>query len=208
MIVILLGAPGAGKGTQAKKISEKFNIPHISTGDILRQEIKKGTELGKKAEEYVKGGHLVSDDLIIEIIKGKITGKEAQKGFLLDGFPRNIDQAKMLERLFDQLGYSIDKVINISVDKEEVTKRLSSRRVCPSCRKISKSAENNDECPECGEQTVKRADDDISVIKKRLEVYEEETEPLIGYYRKKGLLVDIDGSAHHEEVTERVLEHL
>ncbi|MGM0366351.1 MAG: adenylate kinase [Actinomycetota bacterium] len=209
MIVILLGAPGAGKGTQAKKLSEKFKIPHISTGDILRKEIKQKTELGKKAEKYVNDGKLVPDDLIIEIIRKEIQGKKAEDGFLLDGFPRNITQARMLEKMFDQMGYSVDKVVNISVDKEEVIRRLSSRRICPSCKKVTgtDSGQKN-VCPHCGKEMVKRDDDDISVIKKRLEVYREETRPLIDYYRRKGLLVEIDGSASQGKVTERVLGHL
>lgn len=209
MIIILLGAPGAGKGTQAKELSKEFNIPHISTGDILRKEIKQKTKLGKKAEEFVKNGHLVSDDLIIEIIKHKIQQKEAENGFLLDGFPRNLAQAKMLEDVFEQMDYSIDKVINIAVDQQEIIKRLSSRRVCPGCKKITKSTqENEDICPQCGDNLIKREDDDVSVIEKRLDIYEKETEPLIDYYRKKRLLVEIDGNASHDKVTERVLEHL
>ncbi len=209
MIIILLGAPGAGKGTQAKELSKKFNLPHISTGDILRKEIKKKTRLGKKAEEFVKNGNLVSDDLIIEIIKNKIQKEEARNGFLLDGFPRNLTQAKMLENVFEQLDYSVDKVISISVNQEEVIKRLSSRRVCPACKKITKfSPESENICPQCGDKLIKRDDDDVSVIKKRLEIYKNETEPLIEYYRNKGLLVEIDGNASHEKVTGRVLEHI
>jgi len=209
MIAILLGAPGAGKGTQAKKISEKFNILHISTGDILRKEIRKKTELGLKAKDYVQSGKLVSDDLIIEIIKKEIQGEEAKGGFLLDGFPRNLSQAKMLEKMFDRMGYSVDKVINISVDEKEIIRRLSARRVCPSCKKITAAQPGQKNvCPHCGEKLVKRDDDDIQVIKKRLEVYKKETEPLIDYYRKKGLLVEIDGTASQGKVTERVLEKL
>lgn len=209
MIIILLGAPGAGKGTQAKKISEKFKVPHISTGDILRQEIKKKTELGMKAEAYVKRGNLVRDDLILEIIKNKIQQEETKNGFLLDGFPRNITQAKMLDAMLDQLGCSVDKVINIAVDQQEAIKRLSSRMVCPSCRKTATSSgKEKNTCTHCGENLAKRDDDNLSVIKKRLKVYEQETEPLIDFYRDKGLLVDIDGDASQGKVTERVLEHL
>ena len=209
MIIILLGAPGAGKGTQAKKISEKFQIPHISTGDILRQEIKKKTELGRKAEACVKKGHLVSDDLILEIIKHTIQQEEAKNGFLLDGFPRNITQAKMLEKMLDQLGYSVDKVINIAVNHQEAIRRLSSRMVCPSCKKTTTSSGNEkNTCTHCGEELAKREDDDLSVIKKRLKVYEQETKPLIDFYGDKGLLVDVDGDASQGKVTERVFEHL
>jgi adenylate kinase len=185
-----------------------FKIPHISTGDILRKEISKKTELGLKAQDYVNSGKLVSDDLMIEIIKKKIQEKGAEKGFLLDGFPRNIAQAVMLDKMFDQLGYSIDKVINITVDQEEIIRRLSSRRVCPSCKRITTADQGQDYCPYCGHKLVKRDDDDISVIKKRLQVYKKQTEPLIDYYRERGLLVEIDGTAPQEKVTERVLELL
>ncbi len=209
MIIILLGPPGAGKGTQAKNISKKFNIPHISTGDILRKEIKEGSGLGKKAKEYVEGGKLVPDEIIVGIIEKELEKDSANSGALLDGFPRTIEQAEMLDRVLTRIGLSIDKVLNLEVDRKELIKRLSSRRLCKSCKQITKVEESEkNRCPECGETLIKRKDDDIKVIKKRLEVYRKQTEPLIDYYQSKGTLVNVDGDGSEAEVTERILNAL
>lgn len=212
MILVLLGAPGVGKGTQARRISKKFNIPHISTGDILRSEISKKTLLGKKAIEFVESGRLVPDELIIEIIEKELKKGGCRRGFLMDGFPRNLNQAKMFSSLLEKLGLKIDKVINLVVDEEEIVKRLSSRRVCTNCKRIySFSSEedlNNKRCPECGGELKKRNDDDINVIEKRLKVYEKETRPLVDYYADKGLLLNVDGSGTEQEVTESILKNL
>ncbi len=231
MRLILLDPPGAGKGTQAKRIAEKFNIVHISTGDILREELKKNSELGKKAGEYMQKGELVPDDLIIEMIKNIISNKEnisnneksisekskknAQNGFLMDGFPRTLNQAKKFDEMLESLGLSIDKVINIEVKKEELVKRLSSRRVCHSCNNICSlnDKKNIDEiklgkCPVCGGELFQRKDDSEDVIMQRLEVYENQTKPLINYYKQKNLLVDIDGMGSEDEITERILSSL
>ncbi|MBM3707571.1 MAG: adenylate kinase [Actinobacteria bacterium] len=209
MRLILLGLPGAGKGTQAKKISAKFKIPHISTGDILRNELKKNTQLGIKANEYMKQGKLVPDELIIEIIKNEIGRVKKRKDFLLDGFPRTLQQARMLDDMLSSIGQKIDKVLNIKVDRESIIKRLSNRMVCHSCNNIcslndDKSLDGNT-CPECGGVLYKRKDDEIDIIKQRLDVYEKQTKPLENYYREKDLLLDIDGSGSENEVTERVL---
>jgi len=208
----MVGMPGAGKGTQAKKISQKFNIIHISTGDILRNEIKKETLLGVEADEYLKKGNLVPDDVIIEIIKSEIIRDESRSGFLMDGFPRNLEQAVMFSTILDELGLELDKVINIVVDKNEIIKRLNSRRVCINCKRIY-SFDNLDDkniakCPHCGGKLVKRKDDSADIIKKRLAVYEKETKPLIDYYDSKNLLVNIDGMGTEQEVTERILNCL
>jgi adenylate kinase len=210
--LVLLGAPGAGKGTQAKIVAEKFNIPHISTGDILRNEIKLDTILGRKAGQFVKEGKLVPDELIIKIIKNEIAKTGSKDGFLMDGFPRNLKQAKLFQDMLKKLGLKLDKVINIDVGKEELIKRLGSRRVCHSCNNIcsiDKLKDNNSErCPECGGELFKRKDDYSEVISARLNVYEKETRPLIEYYKDKNLLININGSGSQKEVTERILEHL
>ena len=212
MRLVLLGAPGAGKGTQAKKIVQRFKISHISTGNILRNEIKNDTELGRKAGNFVKEGKLVPDDLIIEIIKKELEGKQSYKGFLMDGFPRNLKQAKMFQDMLDLLGIKLDSVINIDVSKDEIIKRLTSRRICHSCNNICSINNLKDtesaKCPECGGDLIKRKDDEIEVITERLNVYEKETKPLIDYYREHNLLVNIDGTGMENQVTERVLKHL
>jgi len=212
MRLVLLGAPGAGKGTQAKKIVQRFKISHISTGNILRNEIKNDTELGRKAGNFVREGKLVPDELIIEIIKKELEGKRSGNGFLMDGFPRNLKQAKMFGDMLDTLGLKLDSVINIDVSKDEIIKRLTGRRICHSCNNICsinnlKDIENA-KCPECGGDLIKRKDDEIEVITERLDVYEKETKPLIDYYREHNLLVNIDGTGMENQVTERVLKHL
>jgi adenylate kinase len=210
MRVVMLGAPGAGKGTQAKKISEKFNIPHVSTGDILRREIKNETELGLKAESFVESGKLVSDELVIEIIKNFIQGDSAENGFLMDGFPRNLAQAKKFAEMLGKIGLKLDLVINIVVDSSEIINRLGMRRTCRECQKITSMADSNDGigCPECGGELFIRKDDEEKVISHRLEVYEKETRPLVEYYSKGGILANIDGLGTEEEVTERILRSL
>ena len=214
MRIILLGAPGAGKGTQAKKISEKFGIPHISTGDILRNECKMGTDLGKKAENFMHDGKLVPDTLIIEIIKNKIAAKGSEKDFLMDGFPRTLNQAEMFDEMLVSLDLEIDRVINIIVTNDKLVKRLTSRRVCHRCSNICKidspeiAHEDKARCPICGGELHKRADDGLEVIEERLKVYEKQTKPLIDYYSKKGLLSNVDGLGSEEEVTERILSLL
>jgi adenylate kinase len=211
MRIILLGAPGAGKGTQAKVISNKFNIPHISTGDILRYEIKGGSKLGKEAVKFVESGKLVPDGIIIEIIKNRISSGELRNGFLMDGFPRNLKQARMFSNMLDQLGIKLDKVINIVVNKNETVDRLSRRRTCSVCKNVFSINSNNknlEKCPKCKGDLIKRKDDDLKVIKHRLEVYESETKPLIDFYTNKGLLTNVDGSGEEKEITKRILEIL
>lgn len=210
MRLVLLGPPGAGKGTQAKKISRKYGIDHISTGDILRNEIKKNSGPGIKAKEYVENGKLVPDDLVIEIIGEYIGSPGSGNGFLMDGFPRNTGQADMFSSMLDRMGISLDKVVNIAVSKEEIIKRLGKRRVCRKCHAVSSVNDNEDStlCPVCSGELVKRKDDDQAVIRHRLEVYERETRPLIDYYRKKGMLLNIDGSGTEKEVTERIFQSL
>ena len=212
MRIVLLGAPGAGKGTQAKKISAKFGISHVSTGDILRSELKNNTELGMKANEYMKEGRLVPDELIIEIIRKKIEKDGREPEFLMDGFPRTLVQAQKFDEMLAGLGISLDKVINIDVDEDELVKRLTSRRVCHECSSICSindfSSEDEAQCPTCGGSLYKRKDDEGEVIKERLKVYEKQTRPLIDYYNSSGLLVDIRGAGSENEIFERVLTFL
>jgi len=207
--IVLLGAPGAGKGTQAKKISEKFGISHVSTGDILRSELKNNTELGEKANEYMKEGRLVPDELIIEIIRKKIEKESREPEFLMDGFPRTFVQAQKFDEMLAGLGISLDKVINIDVDEDELIKRLTSRRVCHECSGICSinnfNSEDEAKCPICGGSLYKRKDDDREVIKERLKVYEKQTMPLIDYYSRNGILFSISGSGSENEIFERVL---
>lgn len=212
MRIVLLGAPGAGKGTQAKKISAKFGIPHISTGDILRNELKNSTGLGNKASEYMQAGKLVPDELIIEIIKHRLAEGNTGNPFLMDGFPRTLNQAIMFDNMLASMGISVEKVINIFVGKAELVKRLMGRRICHSCAGVchidllQKGSENR--CPICGGELYTRKDDAIKVIKERLRVYENQTKPLTDYYAKKGILYNIDGSGTESEITERLLQVL
>ena len=209
MRIVLLGAPGAGKGTQAKKISEKFGISHVSTGDILRNELKNNTGLGLKANEYMKDGRLVPDELIIEIIKQKIEKEGRQTRFLMDGFPRTLLQAQKFDEVLASLGISLDKVINIDVDEDELVSILTGRRVCHECSGICNindfNGEDDVKCPYCGGNLYKRKDDDSDVIRERLKVYEKQTRPLIDYYNRSGLLFYVNGLGTEKEIFERVL---
>ncbi|MCL4378013.1 MAG: adenylate kinase [Actinobacteria bacterium] len=211
MRLILLGAPGAGKGTQAKKISSKFNIPHVSTGDILRSEISSNSELGKKAEEYVNSGKLVPDELIIGMIKEEFKKDKFRTGFLMDGFPRTIEQAEKFSQLLKELNLSLNKVINIVVDEDEIVRRLTDRIVCKKCNKIFKLSDFSKEQPlkcDCGGELYKRNDDSEEVIKNRLEVYKKQTQPVVEYYKNSGLLENIDGLGTENEIFERILARL
>ncbi|MBC7334435.1 MAG: adenylate kinase [Actinobacteria bacterium] len=213
MKLVLLGPPGAGKGTQACKISERLGIPHISTGDILRNEVAKGSSLGKKALGYMNEGKLVPDEIILEIIKNRIVETDASRGFLMDGFPRNLKQARMFSEILNSLDMKLDRVINIEVSQDEIIKRLSNRRVCEGCGKVYKvdGGDLNIEekrCERCGGKLKKRSDDEINVILNRLKVYENETKPLVDYYTSEGLVINVDGNGNEEEVTKRILESL
>ncbi|MCL4416229.1 MAG: adenylate kinase [Actinobacteria bacterium] len=212
MRLIFLGAPGVGKGTQAKKIASKFNIPHVSTGDILRAEIKKGSILGKKAAEFVHGGKLVPDEIILEMIKEQFKTDRFKSGFLMDGFPRTLEQAEKFSKLLKELDIKIDRVINIVVDEEEIVKRLTNRLVCGECKKIFSLSEVNKNgsflCDVCGSELSKRKDDSEEVIKHRIEVYKSQTQPLVEFYSKKKLLENIDGHGTEDEIFERILARL
>lgn len=202
--IILLGPPGAGKGTQAVKIVEKYGIPHISTGDIFRENIKKGTELGKKAQEYMNKGELVPDDLVIAIATVRLLEDDCKNGFLLDGFPRTVYQAEKLDEFLEAHNSKIDKVVDISVGKEELMIRLTGRRVCKKCGAsyhiVNIPPKKEGVCDICGGPLIQRDDDNAETAANRIEVYEEQTRPLVDYYKKAGNLVLIDGTTGLENV--------
>lgn len=191
MNIVLLGAPGAGKGTQARKLVEAYGIPQISTGDILRAAVAAGTPLGLEAKRYMDAGELVSDEVVIGLVKSRLAESDTMDGFILDGFPRTTAQAEALDRGLDELGRPIDSAIAISIDPEVIVKRLTSRRVCRDCGAITNVSA--DMCEKCGGELYQRDDDNESTVRNRLDVYERSTAPLIEYYRGKGLLHAIDG---------------
>ena len=201
---ILLGPPGAGKGTQAAKIVEKYGIPHISTGDIFRENIKKGTELGKKAQGYINRGELVPDDLVIEIATTRLLEDDCKNGFLLDGFPRTVYQAEKLDEFLQSHDSKIDNVIDIAVGKDELIERLTGRRVCKSCgasfHVVNIPPKQEGICDYCGGELIQRADDNLETVTNRIDVYEDQTMPLIDYYEKAGTLTHIDGSTGLDNV--------
>lgn len=212
MRLILLGPPGAGKGTQAVNIVKKYNIPHISTGDMFRKNIKEGTDLGIKAKEYMDKGLLVPDDLVVAIVKDRLTEDDCKEGFLLDGFPRTVNQADTLDVELKGLNYELDKVINIDVSKEELIERAVGRRVCKDCGatyhiKFNPSKVENI-CDVCGGELIQRQDDTVETVTKRIEVYLEQTEPLIDYYEKKGILINIDGKQDIDKVFDDIVKSL
>lgn len=204
MNIILLGPPGAGKGTQAKKIAAEYKLPHISTGDMFRETSASGSELGKKLQGYMSAGKLVPDELVIEIVKERLSKPDCAKGFLLDGFPRTVPQAQALDKALAAAGKKIDRVLTMNVDNEEIVRRLSSRRVCPKCgasyNVISQPPKKDSICDVCGSAVVQRADDNPETIRKRLEVYETQTRPLIEYYKKAGVVREADGTKSVDEV--------
>ena len=203
MKIILLGAPGAGKGTQAEKISEALNIPQISTGNIIREALKSGSEVGLKAKSFIESGKLVPDEVVIDIIKERIAKDDCKDGFILDGFPRTIAQAEAL----DSMGVQIDRVLDINVADEVIASRLSGRRVCEACGSsyhlVSKKPAVEGVCDKCGGTLIQRKDDHPDTVADRLKVYHEQTEPLKAYYEKKGLLRVVDGQDTVADTTYR-----
>ena len=208
MKLILLGAPGAGKGTQAEIISEKYNIPTISTGNIIRAALKNGTEMGLKAKSYIDAGNLVPDDVVIGIIKERLAENDCQNGYILDGFPRTIPQAEAL----DQLGFEIDAALSIEVADEEIVKRMSGRRVCEKCgasyHTEYKKPREEGKCNFCDGALVIRKDDEPETVKNRLNVYHEQTEPLKEFYKACGKLLCVEGQEEVKDTTRLVLEAL
>ncbi|MBE0068843.1 MULTISPECIES: adenylate kinase [Thermoanaerobacterium] len=208
MRIILLGPPGAGKGTQAESITRDYKIPHISTGDIFRYNIKNNTELGKLAKQYIDKGMLVPDDVTNKIVEDRLSKDDCKDGFLLDGYPRNVVQAESLGKYLGNKNLKIDHVLNIIVDRDELVKRLSGRRVCPSCGAtyhiVTKPPKVEGICDNCGEKLIQRMDDNIESVLKRLEVYEDETKPLVEYYGKLNLIRNIDGNKPVNEVYKEI----
>ncbi len=207
--ILLLGAPGAGKGTQAGKLAEVKGIPKISTGDILRANVRDKTALGSKAREYMDRGDLVPDSLVVEMVADRIEAPDCNDGFILDGFPRNIAQAEALESTLKVLGGRTDCVIGIEVERDELVKRLSGRRVCSQCGEgyhvVTNPPVAGDKCDKCGGEIYQRDDDSESTIKARLEVYEKETLPLVGYYKDKGVYHAVKGTGTVDRISELIV---
>ncbi|WP_073296238.1 adenylate kinase [Parolsenella massiliensis] len=206
MNIVLLGAPGAGKGTQAQKLVEEFGVAHISTGDLLRAAVKAGTKLGVKAKSYMDNGQLVPDKLVVDLVTERLDADDAQKGFILDGFPRNTAQAVTLDSALAEMGRNLDAALLVDVKPDVIVKRLSSRRTCKECGYTAPAGV--DTCPSCGGEMYQRDDDKPETIQKRLDVYENQTAPLVEYYRGKELLKVVDGDRPVDEVYADVKELL
>ncbi len=204
MKIIMLGAPGAGKGTQAKMIADKYSIPHISTGDIFRANIKNGTELGKKAKTYMDQGLLVPDELVVDLVVDRVGQADCSNGYVLDGFPRTIPQAESLDAALEKLGSKVDYAINVEVPDENIVRRMSGRRACVACGAtyhiVHIPTKVEGICDRCGSQLILRDDDKPETVKKRLAVYHEQTQPLIDYYNDKKVLVEVDGTKDMNDV--------
>lgn len=212
MRLIMLGAPGAGKGTQAARVAERFRIPHISTGDIFRANIKNGTELGKKAKSYMDAGELVPDELVCDLVADRIAQPDCGEGFILDGFPRTIPQAEALDEAVRKAGTPIDFAIDIEVPDEHIISRMGGRRACVSCgatyHVVYNPPKKEDICDRCGGKLVLRDDDRPETVKNRLDVYHAQTQPLIDYYKDKKVLVTVDGTQSMDDVFSAILEKL
>ena len=212
MKIIMLGAPGAGKGTQAKKIAAKYQIPHVSTGDIFRANIKNGTELGMKAKSYMDAGGLVPDEITIRMLLDRIHEADCANGYVLDGFPRTIPQAESLTRALESMGESIDYAINVDVPDENIVSRMSGRRACLNCgatyHVVFNAPKTEGVCDVCGDKLVLRDDDKPETVQKRLDVYHDQTQPLIDYYKKAGVRVEVDGTQDMDAVFQAIVEIL
>lgn len=204
MKIIMLGAPGAGKGTQAKKIAEKYGIPHISTGDIFRANIKNGTELGQKAKGYMDQGLLVPDELVVDLVVDRVGQKDCGNGYVLDGFPRTIPQAEALDQALSALEQKVDYAINVEVPDENIVNRMSGRRACVDCGAtyhiVYAPTKVENVCDTCQGELILRDDDKPETVQKRLDVYHEQTQPLIEYYSNKGILREVDGTVDINDV--------
>lgn len=209
MRLVFLGAPGVGKGTQAEHVSSKFGYPKISTGDLLRDAVRNKTVLGLQAKAFMDQGKLVPDSVVIGLVKEKLTEPATVKGFLLDGFPRTVAQAQELDKILMEKGQRLDRVINVTVPRSEVVRRLSGRRSCPKCQAVfhteSAPPKRQDVCDRCGTTLAQRNDDRKETVETRLTVYDEQTAPLIDYYRERSLLSDLDGTGPIEQVQRRLV---
>lgn len=212
MKIIMLGAPGAGKGTQAKMIAEKCGIPHISTGDIFRANIKNGTELGAKAKEYMDKGLLVPDELVCDLVVDRIQQADCEKGYILDGFPRTIPQAEALENALNAIEQKLDYAIDIDVPDENIINRMSGRRACVGCgatyHVLFNTTKVEGKCDVCGESLILRDDDKPETVKKRLDVYHTQTQPLIDFYTERKVLVEVDGTQSMDKVFDDIMKIL
>lgn len=212
MKIIMLGAPGAGKGTQAKKIAAKFSIPHISTGDIFRANIKNGTELGKKAKTYMDQGLLVPDELVVDLVVDRVNQDDCRDGYVLDGFPRTIPQAEALDKALAKLGQKVDFAIDVDVPDENIVRRMGGRRACVTCGVTYHleyaPTKKDGVCDTCGGELILRDDDKPETVEKRLGVYHEQTQPLIDYYTNAGILKTVDGTVDIEDVFRAIVEIL
>ena len=212
MKIIMLGAPGAGKGTQAKMIADKYKIPHVSTGDIFRMNIKEGTELGMEAKKYMDQGLLVPDELTVRILLDRVAREDCKDGYVLDGFPRTIPQAEVLEDALNRLGDKIDYAINVEVPDENIVRRMGGRRACLSCgatyhiEHVPPKKEGI--CDQCGQELVLRDDDKPETVQNRLRVYQEQTQPLIDFYSTRGVLKSVDGTQDMQDVFDGIVELL
>ncbi|MGQ9824695.1 MAG: adenylate kinase [Desulfotomaculales bacterium] len=212
MNLLIMGPPGAGKGTQAEVLVKELAITHISTGDMFRNAIKEGTEMGKKAKEYMDRGELVPDEVVVGMVKDRLSQPDCAKGFLLDGFPRTLPQARALDETLDSMGIKLDGVVNIDVPRERLMARLTGRRVCKNCGAsyhilFNPPAEPG-KCNACGGELYQRSDDNEEAVANRLDVYEAQTQPLIAYYREKGLLKNINGDQEIKKVLADILASL
>jgi len=212
MKIIMLGAPGAGKGTQAEKLAEKYSIPHISTGDIFRANIKNGTELGKKAKTYMNVGALVPDDLVVDLVVDRFKDPDCANGYVLDGFPRTIPQAEALDAALMEIGETVDFAINVEVPDEKIINRMSGRRTCVGCGATYHIKYNPTKvegiCDNCGEKLILRTDDMPETVKNRLSVYHAQTQPLIDFYNKKDILAVVDGTKDMDDVFNAIVNIL
>ncbi len=212
MILILLGAPGTGKGTQGKIIGESFKIPNISTGEILRSAIEKKTQVGAEAQAFMNKGELVPDDVMIRLIRDRLAEDDCQSGFILDGFPRTVKQAEALDELFHESGLKLDYAVGLELENEKIIKRLTSRRLCKACGKdynvISNPPQKEKECDDCGGEIIQRSDDTKETVSNRLSVYDEKTKPLKEYFQSKGKLKTFDADGTVEEINKKILNFL
>ncbi len=206
MKIVLLGGPGAGKGTQAQRLVAEYGVAHISTGDLLRAAIKNGTELGKQAKSYMDKGQLVPDELVVNLAKERLADDDAQKGFIFDGFPRNTAQAVVLDSELKDMGLALDAAVLVDVDPDVIVKRLSSRRTCKNCGYTAPAGV--DVCPRCGGEMYQRDDDKPETIQRRLDVYQTQTAPLIEYYKGHGLLKTVNGEQAVDDVYKDMKEQL
>ncbi len=212
MRLVLLGAPGAGKGTQAMRMVEKYSVPQISTGDILRKAVADETPLGKDAKVIMDKGELVPDNIVLGLVQARLKQEDCRKGFIFDGFPRNAHQAAVLDKMLSVMGTPLTSAVNIDVDKDELMKRMMGRRTCRACGQLYNvyfsPSKKEGECDRCGGALYQRGDDREGTIRKRLDVYEAQTEPLIDYYRRKGILKSVQGTGTVEEIFKKVCNAL